>query len=83
MLDPLKLQLQTVVNHYVDTEIQTCILCTSACVCACDCSCLKSPKEGRVLDLLELELQTGVSHLIWVLETEVGSSGRIANTPNL
>lgn len=35
----------------------------------------EEPKRGRVLDLLELELQAVGSHLIWVLETEVGSSG--------
>lgn len=30
-----------------------------------------------MLDLLELELQAIVSHLSWVLETELKSSGKI------
>ena len=33
--------------------------------------------QERVLDPLELELQAVVSHLMWVLRTELGSSPRV------
>ena len=41
---------------------------------------LKRP--GEALDLLELELQSAVSHLMWGLGTELKSSGRAVCTLN-
>lgn len=39
--------------------------------------------EGqKVMDLRELEVQTVVGHLIWVLSTKLGSSGRAVNVLN-
>lgn len=39
-----------------------------------ECRCLQ--RSVRTLDPLELELQLVVSHLLWVLGTKLGSSGR-------
>lgn len=40
--------------------------------------CLGRPES--ILDPLELELETGVSCLMWVLGAQSGSSGRAAST---
>lgn len=40
--------------------------------------CSQRPEE--MLEFLELELQVGVSYLIWLLRLKLGSCGRIANT---
>lgn len=34
--------------------------------------CLQKPEEG--LDVMRLELEISVTHLMWVMETEHGSS---------
>lgn len=38
------------------------------------------PTEAEVLDPLELEFLVVVSHLIWMLGTNLGSSGRSVST---
>jgi hypothetical protein len=46
-------------------------------MCVCVCVCVqypKRPEEG--IDLLELQLQKLVTHLIWMLGAELGSSVR-------
>jgi hypothetical protein len=44
---------------------------------------MQEPTEAEdCLILLELELQAGVNHLMWVLGTELGSSIRAASAPN-
>lgn len=44
--------------------------------------CLWRPEEG-MLDLLGLQLQVAVSHLMWVLGTEFGSSARATTLSQL
>lgn len=38
-----------------------------------------SEGQNKALDLLELELQASVSHLIWMLGTKLGSMPRVAS----
>lgn len=47
-------------------------VCVCVLICAYECSACRVWK--RMSDLLELELQAVVSHSIWVLGTELGSS---------
>lgn len=49
------------------------------CVCMCVSPCPESRKEVSGLLKLKLELQEVVSHLTWVLRTELGSFGRAAS----
>jgi hypothetical protein len=48
-------------------------------VCACVCEVGTHGDQKRALDVLKLELQVLMSHLIQVLGTELRSSGRAAN----
>jgi hypothetical protein len=72
------------------------LIFTFICVCVCVCVCVCHTYPGvcggqkrvldllelRVLDLLELELEVAVSCQIWVLRTELGSSGRAVSAHN-
>lgn len=52
----------------------------------CELGCtmyVQVPLEGRgVSDTLELELQTALSHLLWILGTDPGSFARAVRTCN-
>lgn len=48
-------------------------LCVSACMYTHVCGCGGENKK-KVLDLLQLELQVIVSHLIWLLDAELWPS---------
>lgn len=53
------------------------------CVCIPVYLCLyEVPTEAKASELLELELQVGVNHMVWVLGAEHRSSERAANTFN-
>lgn len=49
-------------------------------VCAYKCSAHRGQKRSS--DLLELELQSVVGHLMWVRETELKSSARTMSAHN-
>lgn len=58
------------------------VLCVSVivvCVCVCMRVCAGECWCTEALNLLELGLQTVVNHVMWVLGTEIGSSGRTAS----
>lgn len=52
------------------------------CMCACVCQMFEATHRGlkRPLDGLALEAQATMSHRIWVLRTELQSSGRTRST---
>ena len=65
-------------------------ICVLLCVHTCAClpvyaqqMCTALGGQKRVLDILELQLQVVVSHLMWVLETKLRSSTRTINALNL
>lgn len=51
-------------------------------MCFFACACRVWGGQRRILDALSLELQAGMSCLIWVLVTEPGFSGRATNVLN-
>lgn len=57
------------------------VFCLHVCIWTTCVMCYEGQK--RVPDLLELELQTVVSHPVWVLGTELRSSVRAAIVLNL
>ena len=56
----------------------------SICLSVCMCTALYAGACGSqgVMDPLKLELQATMSHLTWVLETELRSSARAASALN-
>jgi hypothetical protein len=57
-------------------------MCLGVCVNVCHMYMGNHGGRKGTLDPLKLELQTVVSYLVWVLETELQSSGEPANARN-
>jgi hypothetical protein len=57
-------------------------MCSCMCLCGSEQICVRVLTETRVSDPLKLEWQVGVSHLTWVLGTELWSPGRAVGALN-
>lgn len=57
-------------------------MCARVCACVHVCACACPMEVRRGLERLELRLQVVVSCLMWVLDTELGSSARAASVLN-
>ena len=75
-----------IINHFSNYLYFVCVcVCMDVCVCMLVyVTCVQVPTEAREeeLDPLDLKLQVVVSHPMWVLGTELGSSGRAASSIN-
>lgn len=70
---------RVILNMCFKIDVHVCP-CVCACVRVCACACPMEVRRG--LERLELKLQVVVSCLMWVLDTELGSSARAASVLN-
>lgn len=54
----------------------------SECPCVCRLCASVCGDQKRTLDLLRLELQVVASHPVWILGTDLVSSGKTGSIPN-
>jgi hypothetical protein len=70
-------------NFYKDIHITFMYMCGLHAWVYMHHMCVEAHRDQKMaLDSLELESQMVVSHLMWVLWIEPGSSARAANAPN-